>query len=78
MSDEKTSLLKPYTNYDRIKNMTVDEMAIEFASPFSLPSFCDLCDKTDGDNCVADKDFSCDIYYRKSLMKQWLESEAER
>lgn len=64
--EEKVSLLKPYTKFDRIKDMSLNEMAIAFGSPFAIPSFCDLCDKTDGDNCVADKDFNCDINYRKS------------
>lgn len=64
------------TNYDNIRMMSLDEMSIKFASAFDIPSFCDLCEQKWGDSCAADCDgFDCDINYRKSLMKQWLESE---
>lgn len=77
-SKEKVSLLKKNTNFDRIKNMTVDEMALELALVLGIPTACDLCEKQWGDSCAADTDdFDCDINYRKSLMKQWLESEVD-
>lgn len=76
MNEKKVSLLKPHTNYDRFKEMSIDEMAIAFASIAGLPSPCDLCGNSEDDICMRNDDFCCDINHRKSLMKQWLESEA--
>lgn len=57
------------TNYERIKNMTVEEMA-EFFSKFSICDHCPVCPLCDekmvtGDEC-------------HKMFEQWLESESER
>lgn len=76
--EEKMSLSKFVYGFNRIKDMSVDELALNFATVSGIPSFCDLCEKKWGDHCAGENEnFNCDINYRKSLMKQWLESEAE-
>ena len=73
-TEKEISLLKPNNNYDRLKNMSIDEMAIALASIAGIPSPCDLCDNSvDDDNiCMRDDNFCCDINHRKSLMRQGL------
>lgn len=53
-------------NYEKIKAMTLDEMA-NFLS--REDEYCEVCGFY-GDTCVGDKD--C-----KEVVKQWLESESE-
>lgn len=57
---EKVSLLKPYTNFDRIKAMNIDEMASTMPCPYSRDYLIDPFCKSR--NCIA-------------CTKQWLESE---
>lgn len=59
------TLLKKYTIFDKIKNMTLDEMikSIEKNCGKGCPLF---------DDCHVKDDSEC-----KASIKQWLESEAE-
>lgn len=69
---EKVSLLKPYTRFDFIKSMDIDEMA-EFLTRTTKCVFCDdevMQEKTD---CVSLKD--CTEYCK---WKQWLEGETTK
>lgn len=59
------------TNYEKIKNMTVDEMA-EFMDYINTQTACDkYCIYKDETSCVCKED-DC-----KTVLKQWLLSEAE-
>lgn len=58
--EKKMSLLKPYTNFDRLKDASIDEMAVIYPCPYERDSVYD--------GSCADKDcIEC--------TKQWLESE---
>lgn len=57
------SLIKPYTNFDRIKDMTIEELAEFISTPR-----CQYC---------VYKDEPCDIADCKDGLRQYLESEAE-
>lgn len=63
--EERVSLLKPYTRFDKIKDMTLDEMAetMEKSCGKGCPLF-DDCHVKSNDECM-------------EKIKQWLESEAE-
>lgn len=68
---KKMSLLKPYTNNDRINDMSLEEKA-EFLTRKTKCALCDdevMQEKTD---CISLK--ACTEYCH---WKQWLESEAE-
>lgn len=59
---KKMSLLKPYTNFEKIKAMSIDELAVFYPCPYDFDYETEgLCKKPD---CIA-------------CTKQWLESEAE-
>lgn len=64
------------TNYDRIRNMSVEEMA-EFFTGGKYPNFpivaCYICQYADGMLCANKK--RCTKKYKESLYKRWLESE---
>lgn len=62
--EEKMSLLKPYTNNDRINDMSVEEKAVFFAN------------SSDCERCAFRYEF-CENKQCKEGIKQWLESEAE-
>lgn len=57
---------RPMTNYERIKNMSVEEM-VDFLE--SVDVCCDLCTRQYEEVCLTP-----DCKYR---IKQWLESEVE-
>lgn len=59
-----TSLLKPYTNFDKLKESSADEVATLLAG-----LGCHICPY---------KDKECDHIDCKSAMKEWLESEVEK
>lgn len=62
--EKKISLLKPYTNLEKIKNMSIDELALFYPCPYSTD------DEIDGTDCKKYGDcIAC--------TKHWLESEAE-
>ena len=64
------------TNYERIKNMSVDEMAAYFDNDNTFPdTACYLCKYDEGFNCV--NPVVCTWQYRENLYKIWLESEAK-
>lgn len=64
--ENRTSLLKPYTQFDKIKAMDIDEMAYSYPCPFGNV------DVETGEICK-NSDYDC-----IKCTKQWLESEAER
>lgn len=58
------------TNYEKIKNMTVSELA----EMLMAPSICDFCiHHESGEDCVE----KCNDKYQKSNIMQWLDSEVE-
>lgn len=59
---KKVSLLKPYTNFEKIKAMDIDEMAVTLMCPYNKD--CDTDDFCSGRNCI-------------DCTREWLESEAE-
>lgn len=65
---EKVSLLKPHTNFEKFKNMTIDEMADFFVSI----SVCPTCPvrKECKENRPEDDTRGC-----RDLWKQWLSAE---
>ena len=67
---------KPQTNYDRIRNMSVDEMA-----RFMYDLHCEECEWR-GDECVEAKDCKetscwCHRESGNNIYKQWLLAEVE-
>ncbi len=64
-SKETVSLLKPYTNFEKIKAMSLDEMVI------AIINKCGKCCPL-SDDCQVTHYDECDL-----KLRQWLESEAE-
>ena len=60
------------TNYDRIRNMSIDEMVCAIRNQIACGSDFVPCGKICGGNCVATTSEEC---FKK--VKQWLESEVE-
>lgn len=60
-SVKTTSLLKRKTNFDKIKDMTINELAVFYPCPYSREIEDDECKNK---NCI-------------TCTKQWLESEVE-
>jgi hypothetical protein len=64
------------TNFERIKTMSIDELA-EFVSNGKYPALphspCYVCKYDDGLNCI--KQGGCDDEYQKQVYKEWLEKE---
>lgn len=73
---ESVSLLKKKTNYDRIKEMTVDEMA-EFLEEVSSCQCSVICSENSGKCDYANLTFEDRVEYCHRNIKQWLESEEE-
>lgn len=67
--EKKTSLLKPYTNFDSIKDMNLDELAEKLAT-VELNAVC-VYVSMDGAEYIRVKS------ERKKQWIEWLESEAE-
>lgn len=67
--EKKTSLLKPYTNFDNIKDMNLDELAEKLAT-VELNAVC-VYVSMDGAEYILVKS------ERKKQWLEWLESEAE-
>ena len=67
--EKKMSLLKPYTKFDEIKAMTIDEMA-----EFIADSQTDICDYCKPDETTVCGNPEC----CNRGIKAWLESEAEK
>lgn len=65
-SKEKVSLLKPHTQFEKIKAMNLDEMA-EF-----IDTLTSQCDPVDCRKCPL-----FDVHCGGNNIKQWLESEAK-
>lgn len=66
------------TNFNHIKNMTIDEMAEYFGvdrRPHFPSSPCYVCEYEDGLMCV--KPDECTDEYKKEVYKKWLEKEIE-
>lgn len=61
------------TNYERIKNMSVDEMAVCF-SKFSQ---CDNCLAEDFCNKINNRDDDSVMMSCEQRLKEWIESESE-
>jgi len=60
-------------NFERIKNMTVEELA-EYLASNSFPSSpCYVCEYDEGVNCI--KEGFCPNEYREALYAAWLISE---
>lgn len=76
--EKRQSLLKPYTNFDRIKDMSVDEMAAFLDEVNSC--LCMICSKERNECEFNDyyltPDEQEEDYCHKNITK-WLESEAE-
>lgn len=65
------------TNYERIKNMSVEEMA-EWLEDTLSDNRCYLCDKRDIDKCgYFEKDFESRVTMCVRNRKKWLEGEAQ-
>lgn len=67
--EKKTSLLKPHTNFDSIKDMSLDELAEKLAT-VELNAVC-VYVSMDGSEYIRVKS------ERKKQWLEWLESEAE-
>lgn len=63
------------TNYDRIKNMTEEELA-KFLSGFSACNICEQFDKR-LDRCGADNHFVCVKEYAQAIIGDWLKQPVE-
>ena len=63
------------TNYDRIKNMTEEELA-KFISEFSACNICEQFDKR-LDRCGADNHFVCVKEYAEAIIGDWLKQPVE-
>lgn len=73
-AEKKVSLLKPYTKFDEIKNMTIDEMAERFANvEFNLIN--EIC-KSLGIS-INKSELLSEHSNRSKEWKKYLESEAE-
>ena len=63
--EKKMSLLKPYTNFEKIKNMSINELALFYPCPYDTDN--------DRDGSICEKNDDC-----IGCTKRWLESEAEK
>lgn len=71
---KKMSLLKPYTHFDKIKNMNIDELAdfIEEINACCCSAICITCQS----ECeYSNLNFEERVEYCHQNIKQWLESE---
>lgn len=83
MSSKEISLLKKYTNYDKIRDMSIDEMAILLAvieQTFAKELIKEFLNETEfKDTCTdilnAIEEQNTHIF---KFCKNWLESEAEK
>lgn len=65
--EKKQSLLKRYTNFDKIKDMSVDELAI------FIDAVTAYCWKQDCERCPLEKEQQCNAF----AIREWLEREAD-
>lgn len=70
------SLIKPYTNFDRIKEMRIDEMA-EFLEDVNSSSCTMICSQMSSECDYANLTAECRVEYCKKNIIKWLEREAK-
>ena len=61
------------TNYERIKNMSVEEMAKWILGGIS----CDPCDYCLHNDYACEMEYGCDNVNDEDTLKEWLESEVD-
>lgn len=71
------TLLKKYTNNDRINEMSIEEKA-EFLEYVNSSSCATICSQKPNECDYANLTHECRVEYCQKNITQWLESEAER